>query len=133
MKINITPEDMKAGEPIDNGWYKCEVVEVLSKPSKDGNSVNHIATCQLEGYKDNDSKVVARFNSKAIAMIKPFLAALAGKTLAQFIDENKSGVDFEFEQVKGGKLQIQVENKLYEGRYIPEVKNYAPYNYQVPF
>ncbi len=132
-KIQLTPDDMAKGVPITEGWYKAEIVEAIAKPSKDKGSINYVATCRLENYGDGNQTIEARFNSKAMGFVKPFLAALANKTLAQFIQDNKGGVDFEFSDVKGGKLQVKVGNKIFEDRQVSEVKDYAPYNYSVPF
>jgi hypothetical protein len=66
--------------------------------------------------------------------MKPFLAALAGKTIQQFIEEKKAtGVEFEFDQVKGGKLHIKIGSRLYDGRPVSEIQDFAPYNATVPF
>ncbi len=132
-RIQLTPDDMSKGIPIAAGWYKAEVMDAIAKPSKDKQSINYVATVRLENYQDGQQTIDARFNSKAMGFIKPFLAALKQQTLAEFILENKAGIDFDFESVKGGKLQVKVDNKMFEDRQVSEVKDYAPYNYSVPF
>jgi hypothetical protein len=133
MRIQLTPADMVKGEPLPEGWFKAEITEAIAKPSKAGDSINYTATFLIE---DNpDKRTVDKiYNSKGIGFIKPLLAALKGKTVQQFIEETKTtGVDFEFEAIKGGKVQIKIGSRLYEGRPVSEVQDVAPYDTKVPF
>lgn len=133
MKITLTPADMMKGEPHKEGWVKAEVVEATAAPNKAADGVNYIATFLIED--DPDKRTIEKiFSSKGIGFIKPFLAALKGKSVQQFVDETKTtGVDFEWDAVKGGKVQIKIGSRLYEGRPVSEVQDFAPYNTQVPF
>ena len=128
----MTPEDMLKGLPFVNGWYKAEVVDATVKPSKDNGSINYVATCKVS-TKEGERTIDARFNSKAIGFMKPYLAALEGLSMNEFVEKHKSGLDFEFEATKGGKLQIKIENKLFENRQVSEVNDFAPFDYNVPF
>lgn len=133
MKITLTPDDMLKGLPFNNGWYKASISETVVKPSKGKDSINYIPTFKLDNDADNRS-IDGNFNSKALGFIKPYLAALENLTLADFIEKHKkTGIEFDFEQTKGGKLQIKIENSLYENRQVSKVVDFAPYDYVVPF
>lgn len=134
-KITLTPDDMAKGMLFPEEWFKAEVVEAVQKISKAGDSINYTATFQLEGFGDGTSKIERLFNSKGIGYMKPFLAALKNQPLAQFIEENKKGIDFNWEDVVGGKLQIKIKSKRREdnGELKSEVADFAPYDYKVPF
>lgn len=137
MKITLTPEDIVKGEPFQPGWYKVEIVAGFAKPSKDSQSVNYVFEYKLEN--DPMNRVIGEpgngsFSSKAITMIKPFLAALGGVSLAEFIEKTKAtGVTFDIEECIGKKLQIKIENELYEGRMKSKVKDFATYDFKIPF
>jgi hypothetical protein len=133
MKITLTPADMLKGEPHKEGWVKATVTEAIASPNKAQDGINYIATFLIED--DPDKRTIDKiFSSKGIGFMKPFLAALAGKTIQQFIEEKKAtGVEFEFDQVKGGKLHIKIGSRLYDGRPVSEIQDFAPYNATVPF
>lgn len=135
-RISLTPEDMQAGQPIEDAWYKAEIIEAVQAPSKEKDSINYIPTFRLENYRDGNVTVKKYFNSKAMSFngFTEFLAALAGKSLKEFVDENPKGVDFEWEQVKGGKLQIKVKMSMSkQQKPFPDAIDFAPYNYTIPF
>lgn len=140
MKITISADDMLKGTAIAHGWYKAEITETAEKPSKDGNSLNRIATFRLthtaDGVPLQDARTVdVYYNSQAIGVIKPLLAAISGLSEAEFIAQNKAGIEFDFENLKGKKAQVKIgsemgkDNKLYENK----VLGYAPYDYKIPF
>lgn len=133
MKITLTPADMMKGEPHREGWTKAEVVEATAAPNKNQDGVNFTASFLIEG--DPDKRTIDKiFSSKGMGFIKPFLAALKGQSIKDFVEANKTtGVDFEFEHVKGGKLQIKIGSRLYEGRPVSEVQDFAPYDSTIPF
>lgn len=134
-KINLTPDDMRKGMLYPEEWFKAEVVEAVQKVSKAGDSINYTATFRLENYSDGTHKVDRLFNSKGIGYMKPYLAALQNKPLAVFIEENKSGIEFQWEDTVGGKLQIKIASKRRDdnGELKSEVVDFAPYDYKIPF
>lgn len=121
------------GEPHKEGWVKAQVVETFAGPNKAGDGVNYTATFQIED--DPDKRTIDKiFSSKGVGFMKPFLAALAGKSIQAFVDEKKAtGIEFEFDAVKGGKLQIKIGSRVHEGRQISEVQDFAPYDTKIPF
>lgn len=135
-RIQLTPEDLQAGQPIDDNWYKMEVIEAKQEPSKDKQSMNHIAVFRLESYRDGNVTVKKFFNSKAMAFngFNEFLAALANKTLKEFIEANPNGVDFEWSEIIGGKLQGKVKMTMgTSNKPFPDIIDFAPYNFAIPF
>ncbi len=133
MKITLTPADMMKGEPHKEGWVKAKVVDAFSGPNKAQDGINYTASFEIED--DPDHRTIEKiFSSKGMGFMKGFLAALAGKTIQQFVDEKKTtGVEFEFEDIKGGKLQIKIGSRIYDGRPVSEVQDYAPYDTKVGF
>ncbi len=136
-KIQLTPEDLMKGELLKNGWFKASITNVGIKPSKDGESVNYTFTFALENDPDGRS-IDHLFNSKGIGFMKPFLAAISGKTIKDFIEEHKTkGVEFDPEGCVKAKLQIKIADQIWEvakggdGQPRSKVADFAPYNTQV--
>ena len=133
MIINLSKADLQKGQIITPGWYKCEIIDFVSKPSKDQQSVNYTPHFKLE---TPNEEVIDNhnFNSKAPGFMTDFLAAMAGKTRKEFLDSLASdGVKVDTDSYKGKKLQIKVKNAVFEGRMKNELEGFLPYGAEVPF
>jgi len=127
-KITLTPADMMKGEPHKEGWRKATLIEAVVGTNKKEDGINYTATFKLDD--DPDGRTIDKiFSSKAIGFIKPFLAAIANKTIQEFIAEHKTkGLDFEFETLVGSKCQVKIGTRLFDGRPVSEVQDFAPYD-----
>jgi len=136
MKISIPTSDLLKGMPIVPGWYKATITKAWTAPSKDGDSINHWHEYTLE---DKDTRTIERsFNSKVLGFLRPMLAAVSGKSEAEFVEElckaNSPTLDIDdWEKFVGKKLQVKIENQIFEGRQIPKVVDYTYYDYKTPF
>lgn len=131
-KIQLTPEDMMKGEKHPDGWFKASISSAVAGPNKAQDGINYTIDFAIEGPENRSLPKI--FSSKALGFMKPFLAAVAGKTIAQFIEDNKTkGIEFDLEALVTSKLQVKVGQRIYEGREISEITDFAPYNTVVPF
>lgn len=143
MKISIPKEDLLKGQLHPNGWKKGVIIDVSTKQSKDKQSLNYNYVIKYEtGSKvpgDETREIKSQFNSKAMGFMTDFLAAIDGKSKKDFIEAQKATpgdtVDFEWESLKGRKLQFKIEDKPREdnGQLVSKITDFAPYDYQVPF
>lgn len=141
--IDLSLKDLLAGQLHEEGYFKGEISSATAKPSKDKESMNYEYTISYEtGSKQpgmETREITDRFNSKAPGFMRPFLAALAGMTENEFIEDRKkagSGARFQWEDIKGKKLQFRIQNKPREDKPTQlksEVTEYYPYDYKVPF
>lgn len=132
LMISIPKGDLAKGIPITNGWAEFEITSAYAKPSKDGNSVNYIAVHKLVGDV-NEREVLHNFNSKAIGMIAPWIAALSGKTVQEILDSITTGtLSFDFESTIGKHLMAKVNQEIFEGRIVTKLSDFASMG-KVPF
>lgn len=132
--LNIPKGDLAKGIPISNGWAKFEITQAYAKPSKNQTdpSVNYIAVHKLIDD-PNEREISHNFNSKALGMMAPWIAALAGKTVQEILDSITSGtLTFDFESTIGKKVNAKVEQQIFEGRIISKLVDFASPD-KVPF
>jgi hypothetical protein len=130
--ITISKSELAKGIPIPQGWKEFNLTEVVAKPSKDGGSVNYFV---LHALKDdvNGRVIQHNFNSKALSMMAPFIAALAGKTVNEVITGMDSGeIQFDLESVVGKTVLGKVEPQEYQGRILSKVTDWAAVG-SIPF
>ena len=131
MKIELTKADLLKGSPIEPGWYGAEIVNYFPKPSKDGGSLNHIFTLKLP--KKDGTEIEHNFNSKAIGMMAPFIAAIQEKPIKEIIDAmGNNTLAFDTDTVIGMKIQVKIKNEQFEGRLLNKVDGFLPYSAQIP-
>lgn len=141
-RISIPVDDLLRGQLHPEGIFKGEIVWATEKLASGGDSKNYEYSIQYsetaDGRKVDQRDIVSRFNSKAMGYMNPFLAALAGKSIKDFAAEQKAKgptIDFEWESVKGSKLQFKIETKPRNdnGQLKSEITAFYPYDYKVPF
>lgn len=132
LNIAIPKADLAKSIPLSNGWAEFEIVAAFAKPSKDGNSVNYIASHKLVGD-PNEREIDHNFNSKALGMMNTWIGALTNKTVQEVLDAITGGMlNFDFEATIGKHVMGKVEQQLYEGRIISKIVDFAPVG-KVPF
>lgn len=131
MIINVPKSDLLRGQPIQPGWYKAEVVEFKAAPSKDQQSMNYTPVFRLET--PNQETAETNFNSKLLSMMGPYLAALDGVPLKNYLDAVNGALVVDTEKHIGKKLQIKIKNEPWEGRLMNRIEAFLPYDAVVPF
>lgn len=130
MIVKLTKADLMKGQTITQGWYKAQIINFVCKPPKNSNdSMNYIPTFKLEDGPHKDAELDRTFNSKAIGMMGPFIAAVEEKNLQDIMKAIGDGtLEFDTEASVGKKLQIKIINEPYEGRLVNKVEGFLPYN-----
>ena len=95
-------------------------------PSKDKGSVNYVVVLSLIDNKPDlmGKEVIERFNSKAISMALPLIAASQGKAVGDF-DKKDFAVDLD--TLVGCKVDGKVVLDTYEGQIKNEFESFLPY------
>ena len=117
--IQFTPADVLRSKILDTGWYGSLIKKVEAAASKNGDSVNYTVTFEIENM---EGKEIERyFNSKAISMLLPLIAAVTGK---QIKAEN---FQFDTDELVNKKVDCKVVTEIYEGRPVNKVTEFVPY------
>jgi hypothetical protein len=123
--INIPKGDLAKGIPISEGWKLFSLTETFPKPSKDQGSINYYVHHKLIDDA-NERTIEHNFNSKALGMMAPFIAALQNKTQQEVLDSMESGdLSFDLQQVVGQKILGKVEHSTYQGRIQSKIVDWA--------
>ena len=135
-RIEIPLDDLKKGLMVEAGLYKSEIVDYKQEPTKDGQSTNHVFTFNLEN--DDKSVITSRFNSKAMGYVRPFLAAIAGKSEQEWLEETAkrlkeaglATLPFDGDKCVGKKVGVKVVNSPNSSGGTPytNINGYLPYN-----
>ena len=130
--IHVTKADLMKSQIITPGWQKVEVESVYSKMSKDGQSTNYWAVLLFTD--DPDGRTLEHnFNSKALGIsLQNFCAAVAGKTVVDFMAGMPKAIDIDLESTVGKKLMVKVVNTIFDGRPVNKVEDFCPID-KVPF
>jgi|GEM_PF-6446012 len=139
--INISSDDIKRGLPWPDSWFKAEIESTEVRESGDKKTVHYIPTYKIVEHPDPNlngrllgGMGATNFNTAAIGMMVPFIAALENMHIAEFREKfKKEGIQFEFQGCKGRKLQIKVKNTPFEERMIPKVVDFLPFDDKIPF
>jgi len=134
--VDIPFDDLKKGLSVAPGMYKAEILEYKQETAKDGQSTNHVFTYELEN--DDKSVIPGRFSSKAMGFVRPFLAALSGKSEKEWLVETAeklktaglTNLPFDGDQCVGKKIGIVVVNNPNPngGNPYTNIDAYLPYN-----
>ena len=130
--IHVTKADLMKNQVITPGWQKVEVQNVYPKMSKDNQSTNYWAV--LVFMDDPDGRTIEHnFNSKALGIsLQNFCAAVAGKTVVEFMASMPKTIDIDLESTIGKKLMVKIKNEIFEGRPVNKVEDFCPID-KVPF
>lgn len=132
--LKFTKADLLKGQTIKPDWYKCEVMGIVLKTPKtgSGDSINYVVTIKLPGL--DGQEMDHTFNSKAMGLMAPFIAACLGKKLKEITDALDQGVlDFDTDLQTGKKLQVKIKNEPWEGRMTNKAEDWLPEDAKVPF
>ena len=130
--INFSKADLTSGEIISPGWYKVEVISLITKPPKTGgDSLNYVPRFRIidKSKPQYEMELQHTFNTQALGRMAPFLAALMEKSIKTITEElNGNSLMFNTDDAIGKKLQIYIKNEPYEGRLVNKVENFAAYD-----
>lgn len=119
--IKITAADVLKSKTLDAGWYGSEIIKVESSSTttEKGPSINYILTFLIE---NSEGKEIERyFNSKAIGMICPLIAAATGKQI------KPEEFTFDLDELLHKKVDSKLEVDIYQGRPTNKINEWVPY------
>lgn len=79
MRVNLTSEDLAAGQLVEPGWFPVEIIKYEEKPSNGDRSTNCISHMKVIGGKGAGAKTRLLLNEKAFGFGKNFFKALGAK------------------------------------------------------
>lgn len=132
MIINIPKADLQRNINLEPNWYGAIFEKMETKPSADKQSTNYIPTFRIE---EDGRTMEGMFNSKALAMMQPFIEALRGQKVAVKDKIVQEDISFSPEEYYGTKLKVKVDNDPWDGRLVSKIKGFLPYqaDANVPF
>jgi hypothetical protein len=126
--IKFTKADVLRSRNLEGEkWYSWTIARVEGpKVSKGGDSYNYtISLSLIDESPELDGKEVQRvYNSKAISMMIPLVAATQGKRLE---DIDPDAFDIDTDQLVGAKVDGKYKLEPYEGQLVGKVEEYLPY------
>lgn len=132
LKITIPKADLAKGIPISQGIHLFTIKDAIARPSKDNQSINYVWILSLDNDV-NGREIEHNFNSKAIGMMAPAIAAIANCTVQEILDKMTGGtLEFDFGDTKGKKILGKIYHEDFKGRPMSKVSDW--YNPEkVPF
>lgn len=123
MIINIPKADLQRNINLEPGWYDVVFEKMVTAPSNDRQSTNYVATFRF----DVDGRSMEHmFNSKALAMMQPFIEAVRESKVAVKDKIVQEDLQFEPESFYGKKVKVKVENDPWDGRLVSKIKGFLP-------
>lgn len=126
--INFTPGDILRQKLIPEGWYGAKITQILGpKQSSKGDSINFDFDFTLDEKSPAPGKVITRtFNSKAIGMLVPLIAACRGVTVETITNDPTALKTFDTEECLNKQIDVKVIRDLYEGQMSNKVDGFLP-------
>lgn len=133
MIVKITKSDLQRGKVLSPNWYRVLVVGHDVRHAKsDANSLNYVYTLRFPSVDNYELDI--QFNTKALGMVAPFIAAIRNTNVQEIINSMKDdSFDWDTDEALGKELQVKVSNEPWEGRLTNKVKEYLPVGATVPF
>ncbi len=124
--FSLSKKDIMGGKTYEPAWYTIRIDSYANAPSKNAEkpSTNHVYEATILRNADTgdeqyaDHPITLRFNSLAMGFTKGLLIALG--VPEEQITENTR---FDFKSALGKTVDAFIDNKLYEGRNINDVKH----------
>lgn len=118
--IAFTPADVLRNKVLDAGWYGAKIIKVGDwKPSNDASSHNMLITFLID--KSEGKEIDRMFNSKAISMMPPLIAAAIGIVL------KPESFNFNTDDLLGKEVDVNLVHKEYQGKISNDIADYLPY------
>jgi hypothetical protein len=124
MRAVLTPDDLKKGDLVENGWHPAEIVEYREKEAETDQSTNCLFYFKIIDGAGKGVICQKLFNEKALGFGKNLW-----KTLAFPYDPVK-GYELStqlFEQTVGSKVKIYVKRgKSNKGNEFNDIQDFKP-------
>lgn len=126
--IQFSKADTLRAQDLENEkWYSWQIARVEGpKSSGKGDSYNYNCILSLIDVNEelNGKEIGRTFNTKAMAMMIPLIAAVRGKAVSDF---PKEAFDFDTDELVGKRIDGKHTLEPYEGRMVGRVETFAPY------
>jgi hypothetical protein len=124
--IILSTADILRSKLLDSGWASF-LVSRLEGPTASAkkDSMNYVFWLSLidaQNSEMNGKEIGARFNSKAIGMITPFLAACKGIPAKDMV-----AGEYDLDAAVGTKVDAKVIVDTYEGQLKNDFETFLPY------
>jgi hypothetical protein len=119
--IRFTPADVLKAKTLEAGWYGSEIIKIdsASTTTDKGSSINYIFTFLIE---NSEGKEIERyFNSKAVGMMCPLIAAATGKIV------KPENFDFDTDELLHKKVDSKLDVEIYQGRPQNKINEWVAY------
>lgn len=136
MRIQLTSDDLAAGEMIDPGWYACECIKYEEKPAGTDRSTNFILSWKTISGKSIGGRTKTLLNEKAMGFGKNLYIALGAKVVEDPVTKKKSltAIELSKDTTVGKKIDIYItRGTSNRGNDFNEAKDYAPLGSQSGF
>ena len=124
MRAILTPDDLKKGDLVENGWHPAEIVEYKEKEAETDQSTNCVFYFKIIDGAGKGVVCQRLFNEKALGFGKNLW-----KTL-NFPYDPQKGYELStqlFEQTVGHKLKIYIKRgKSNKGNEFNDVQDFQP-------
>lgn len=122
MRLNVTPQDMKASKIVKPGWHILEITENVTKPNKEGDAMN--VEFSFVGAEGDAKDVPFKYwlSEKAPGFSIQLLTALGFK----LSETEANTIDIKDGQFKGRKVKAKIEIGMYNNRKQNQISEFAP-------
>lgn len=122
--IRFTQKDIDRNKPWEAGWKECEVVSIVEKISKKGDSINKIVTLKFD-LDGEEREYNHTFSTKAIGMMAPFIEAVTKAPVS-------ADIEYEESTFIGSKLYVEFSKEIYKDANNPNDRG-RPVNRAITF
>lgn len=129
MRVELTSDDLAAGELLDPGWYAVECVSYEEKPSAGDRSTNYFTGWRTIAGKGQGARTKKHIlNEKVMSFGKNLFIALGAKEVIDSVTKKKSlsAIEFSKDTVFGKKVDAYIARSTWNGRDSNEIKDFAP-------
>ena len=122
MRLNVTPEDMKASKIVKPGWNVLEVTDNVTKPNKEGDAMNVEFSFVGRGGDADGVPFKYWLSEKAPGFSVALLTALGFK----LSETEANTVELKDGQFKGKRVKAKIETGTYNNRKQNQISEFAP-------
>lgn len=124
--IKISAQEIKQGLPMKDDWYSAKIKSLGAESSKDGKSINYIASVIIDDRSTEGREVKGQFNS-GYPPSKTLFAQMISAADGKMLDTNNIGdLEFDTDQYIGKSIKVKIRNELYQGNQIPKFGAFLP-------
>lgn len=119
--VKVSSQEMKKGMPLEAKWYSGVIKEMKIEPTKDKSGINNNLIVVIE-----DGSVEGRELKEKIfdSNMKPLWEAALSTEETPFTINPDEDYNFDTDDIAGKRINVRVENDIYQGRPIPKMKTF---------